>query len=246
LVDLGVTQDLQSALRKLAAALPATRLSEASLSLERIHLDWTSWERLPDPAPHLGAIQQAVWKGNCLGITYRSPLFGDWIEPLQAMIEPYGLVAKAGHWYLVCTANGHFQVIPVDNIHCIDQVGASFTRLTGFDLAVFWREWCASQRKNQPQYLVRLRVASAAMPILKRRFAHMDVIKQLEGENPEGRQEFNVLFESLEEARSYLLGYGQAVEVLEPEALRLSLADFARQIVNLYLCYNFPHSRSTC
>jgi predicted DNA-binding transcriptional regulator YafY len=41
-------------------------------------------------------------------------------------------------------------------------------------------------------------------------------------------------FEGLVEARSRLLGYGRAVEVLQPEALRLSLSDFARQIATLY------------
>jgi len=41
-------------------------------------------------------------------------------------------------------------------------------------------------------------------------------------------------FESLEAARSRLLGWGGAVEVLEPEALRRSVADFAEQIVARY------------
>jgi len=41
-------------------------------------------------------------------------------------------------------------------------------------------------------------------------------------------------FEHFERARSRLLGLGRAVEVLEPEPLRLSLLDYARQVVNLY------------
>jgi hypothetical protein len=35
-------------------------------------------------------------------------------------------------------------------------------------------------------------------------------------------------------ARDRLLGFGRAIEVLAPEPLRLSLVDFARQIVDLY------------
>ncbi|MGZ9223435.1 MAG: WCX domain-containing protein [Anaerolineales bacterium] len=35
-------------------------------------------------------------------------------------------------------------------------------------------------------------------------------------------------------ARTRLLGLGRAVEVLEPEALRRSLVDFAEQIVGFY------------
>jgi predicted DNA-binding transcriptional regulator YafY len=41
-------------------------------------------------------------------------------------------------------------------------------------------------------------------------------------------------FTSFEEARGRLLGYGRALEVVEPLALRLSVADYARQIVDVY------------
>jgi predicted DNA-binding transcriptional regulator YafY len=34
--------------------------------------------------------------------------------------------------------------------------------------------------------------------------------------------------------RGGILGFGRAAEVLEPEALRLSVIDFARQIVEFY------------
>ena len=41
-------------------------------------------------------------------------------------------------------------------------------------------------------------------------------------------------FDTFESARSRLLGFGSAVEVLTPLALRLSLADHATQIAALY------------
>jgi predicted DNA-binding transcriptional regulator YafY len=41
-------------------------------------------------------------------------------------------------------------------------------------------------------------------------------------------------FESLHEARERLLGFGGAVEVVEPVALRESVVDFGRQIVARY------------
>jgi hypothetical protein len=43
-----------------------------------------------------------------------------------------------------------------------------------------------------------------------------------------------MIFESLEAARDSLLGLGRAVEVLDPIALRMSLVDFAKQIVAGY------------
>jgi len=41
-------------------------------------------------------------------------------------------------------------------------------------------------------------------------------------------------FETLEDARERILGFGRAVEVLEPVALRKSVLDFAAQVVVLY------------
>jgi predicted DNA-binding transcriptional regulator YafY len=41
-------------------------------------------------------------------------------------------------------------------------------------------------------------------------------------------------FENLYSARSFLLGWGNSIEVLEPVPLRFSLADFARQVVKVY------------
>jgi hypothetical protein len=38
----------------------------------------------------------------------------------------------------------------------------------------------------------------------------------------------------VEDARSRILGWGRAVEVLEPPASRLSIADYAAQVVALY------------
>ena len=41
-------------------------------------------------------------------------------------------------------------------------------------------------------------------------------------------------FEHFYAARDRILGLGSAIEVLEPEALRLSVIDFAKQIMGFY------------
>jgi predicted DNA-binding transcriptional regulator YafY len=46
--------------------------------------------------------------------------------------------------------------------------------------------------------------------------------------------EVEMTFDHFEHARSALLAFGGAVEVIEPEALRLSIADFARRIAKTY------------
>jgi predicted DNA-binding transcriptional regulator YafY len=43
-----------------------------------------------------------------------------------------------------------------------------------------------------------------------------------------------LVFDSFEQARSRMLSFGGAVEVLEPEHLRLSVLDFAQQTIARY------------
>jgi len=55
-----------------------------------------------------------------------------------------------------------------------------------------------------------------------------------ESTDTEGWQDLTLSFESLDDARSQLLGFGGAVEVLSPIALRRSMEDYARQILGRY------------
>jgi predicted DNA-binding transcriptional regulator YafY len=101
-----------------------------------------------------------------------------------------------------------------------DVLAASLTeehlqRPDGFVLADFWKTWCQELEQNRPRYPVTLRIA------------HLQP-------DAEGRIILTLPFETLEDARSRILGWGRAVEVLEPSALRLSVADYAAQIVALY------------
>lgn len=43
-----------------------------------------------------------------------------------------------------------------------------------------------------------------------------------------------LLVENLPSARSYLMGWGNSIEVLELGPLRFSIADFARQVLKVY------------
>jgi predicted DNA-binding transcriptional regulator YafY len=44
----------------------------------------------------------------------------------------------------------------------------------------------------------------------------------------------DLFFEDYNEARTYVLGMGNSVKVLEPESLRLSVMDYSRQIAEMY------------
>ena len=106
LADLGISQELKAALLKLSAALPEARRRDHEWMRQRVHLDSTWWNHGEEPVPPLRTIQQAVWEDRRLYLTYR-PLFA--LE-MEQLVDPYGLVAKAGTWHLVCSAKGRVRV----------------------------------------------------------------------------------------------------------------------------------------
>ena len=112
LAELGVGQELKAALLKLSAALPASRRYDEAHVRQRIHLDSVGWSETVEPVPHLRTVQQAVWEDRKLQLTYRLPFEAQ----AEWLVEPYGLVAKAGTWYLVCTRNGSVRTLPVSSV----------------------------------------------------------------------------------------------------------------------------------
>jgi hypothetical protein len=49
-----------------------------------------------------------------------------------------------------------------------------------------------------------------------------------------GKVKATLLFDTFEDARTCILGMGSSLEVVKPEHLRLSIADYARQVAEMY------------
>ena len=234
LADLGLDQELKAALFKLAAALPVSRRADEALVRQRIHLDSVGWAETREPAPHLHTLQQAVWQDRKLTISYRLPFHAE----ARWLVEPYGLVAKGTSWHLVCARNRYWRVYQVSRVldACLSE--ETFERLPDFDLSSFWESWCDEIAENRPSYPVTVRVAPQFIPWLPYYFGE-SIREEIARAQSEAMGEdhgivVSLPFETLEDARARLLGFGRAVEVLEPAALRKSLADYAIQIARLY------------
>jgi hypothetical protein len=111
-----------------------------------------------------------------------------------------------------------------------------FLRESNFDLVDCWKTCCDEYEKNRPSYPVCVRVAPDFVDDLPHFFGDpiQEKIGQAHPPDSEGWLQITLPFESLEAARDRILGFGRAVEVLEPEPLRRSIIDYAKQIVELY------------
>jgi predicted DNA-binding transcriptional regulator YafY len=232
LVRLGVAPNLKAALLKLSVALGTFGRNIEARTRQRIHLDTSGWFQPEEPLSHLETIRQALWDDRLLEITY----LGEFNTPLAHRVAPYGLVAKSNVWHLVMAREQALQVVRVARVTDARALAQTFTRPPDFDLADFWRGWCQAYEANRPRFTVRARVAPELARILPRLLEHnqYEVLTSPPSFQPGKWQTTTLTFESFEAARTRLLGFGRAVEVIEPLALRVSISDYARQIMGLY------------
>ena len=111
-----------------------------------------------------------------------------------------------------------------------------FERPGDFNLADFWTAWCADFEVSRPYYPVTARVAPELIPHLPGLFGESfrQVIAEAAAPDEKGWLTLVLPFETFEAARGRVLALGRAIEVIEPEALRCSVVDFARQTMSRY------------
>jgi predicted DNA-binding transcriptional regulator YafY len=238
LAQLGLGAELKAALLKLSASLPAERRQEEAWVRQRIHLDWSGGKQAYEPVPLLLVLKQAVWEERRLWLARRL-LMASGMATLERQVDPLGLVSLAGDWYLVCGAGGRQRVYRVADLLDARLTGDRFERPARFDLAAFWAGWRAEREGQRTRYPVTVRVSPGIVPWLPHFFgpsvqAQVDTARSEPAPDPAGWITLSLSFDNLETARSRLLGLGAAVEVLAPLPLRLSLADYAAQVVALY------------
>ncbi len=230
LEDLGLSNQLRAARLKLSAALSDPRQAAARRLAQRIVIDSLPWRKRARPEGFLSILYQAAMDDRWVRVTFARQ-FGT----TARRIAPYGLASKAGGWLVVWAGeDGHVRVDAVPGIRKAEVEEKRFERPSEFDLGSFWQTWCESEAERLPQFDVRLRVRKDALRYVR------DALGERRGVFPQPADasdewvEIVASFSFQEEARRHLLALGGAVEVLRPQALRISIADFARQIARRY------------
>ena len=230
LADLGMGAEAKGALLKLAAALPAARQDAERDVRTRLYLDPDPWHASYEPVPTLTTLRRATWEDRWV----RATLLRVRQVPIEHEIAPFGLVAKGRAWYVVWQrCDGGLRVDRASDVIDARLMDETFARPAEFDLAEYWTAWAAEYEANRGFFQVTLRVTHDAFELLERDLGPQ-IVRIREGEDPPEWVEVEMSFDFLDQARAALLAYGGAVEVIEPDALRLSLADYAQRIVERY------------
>ena len=228
--DLGLAEPLAAGQRKLLAAMSPTASDGAARVGGRFHLDPVDWYRRVSPSAHLRAIAQAVWSSTRLHIRYES-----WSQTVRRTLDPLGLVAKAGAWYLVArTDGGSVRTYKVAKVLELTVLGDRFAYPSGFDLARHWRSDLERFERGLLQGEATLRVSAAALPNVERLGAAAAEAVLAATAGADGWRRVVIPIESVSHAAGLLLGFTDAVEVLTPPELREELAQRAGRVVALY------------
>ncbi|WP_371575127.1 helix-turn-helix transcriptional regulator [Streptomyces sp. NBC_01314] len=222
--ELGLGAVLAAARLKVRAALPVELRAHADRVAGRFHLDAPGWYAEAEDTPFLPAVADAVWSGRVLHVLYRR-----WAEPtdVRRRLEPYGLVLKAGRWYVV--AGPGPRTYRVDQILRILEPDASeeeFTRPDGFDLAAYWTAYQRDfhARLHRGEALVRL-APGVTLP---------RAVPVEESTGDGGWTTVSVPIESVERAHGEFLRLGADIEVLEPAELRGRIARTVAELAERY------------
>jgi predicted DNA-binding transcriptional regulator YafY len=219
--DLGLGAQLDQASRKLAVAAGPSRAGRLQ---ERVLVDGERWFRTAPVPPHLARVQDALWSDRRLRLRYRRGLD----RVVDRTVEPYGLVCKAGTWYLLAGVDGQPRVYRVSRIEDAQLTDEAFERPAGFDLRAAWAARVGSFKGTEPE---RVSVMVRVEPAVSGQFSRLvgDLIVDRPGDG------LAVLdFPACESAVSMLVAFGGAVEVLEPADVRERVAEIGRQLSALY------------
>lgn len=231
LARLTIGKYLKSALLKLFAALSAHR--EVRLN-GKIYLDWVGWGLEQAKAPHLQKLYEAVFQDYRVRLRYR--LWQSRGIEITRVVDPYGLVAKAGAWYLVYSGNGRLHTHLVSDLLNVQVLDEVFERPSSFNLESYWKAVAAAHETDVRRFSILVRVSPELLPWLPLdvETAELQAQAHVLDDDGSGWTRLKIAFRSFESARTWVLGMGVAVEVLEPESLRLSVHDFASQIARMY------------
>lgn len=157
---------------------------------------------------------------------------------VERELAPYGLVLKAGVWYLCARAEEDFRVYRIDRFTAVTVSDTRFVRDDSFDLPAFWDARAAQFARSLLRAEVTLRLSEAGVRRLPHAVDRVAARNALEGAGAPGADGWVTVtlpVESLDVAFGQLLALGPELEVLEPATLRGRFAAAAEALHSLYV-----------
>jgi predicted DNA-binding transcriptional regulator YafY len=228
LIDLGLGIDRERALQKLSGALSDVQRKAVQKTRGRIHLDQRRWNQAEQPQALLGLLRRAVWDDARVLLRYRDRE----AKVSERTVDPFGLVAKAGIWYLVARSGDEMRTFRAERIIDVTPLTQTFQRPAEFDLDAYWKAWISSVEDSGKRFPVVLSVRAA---FLDEASGYWET--QLLSERPKNAEEtlqVRIVFPASEAAVHQLLYWGARVTLIDPIELQTELIARAHEVLAHY------------
>ena len=226
---------LESALRKVRAALPEALRDAADRARAAVLIDQAAWGATQSEEPvHLATLRAAVLARCQVDVLYARP----GTEATLRRLHPHGLIEKRGVWYLLASAETGVRTYRVERVEAVTTRDEPAVAPEGFELG---RAWAAAQ-DGLAERLACCRVVVRVAPGARRRLA--EVLAgwcRIETDEPvddegagEGAVRLVVSFPSVASAAGALCAFTGRLVVEDPPELRRALAQLGEELRATY------------
>ena len=224
------TEAMYSALKKIDAILPEQVDSMIKKMRKRVSVGINLIRECNSEI--LDTISKAISSHNPIEITYYVIARH---EITKRRVNPYGLTFRFGTWYIIgyCHLRKGVRTFGIDRIRAIHVVNDHFKYPAEFDLEEYLeRGWSLQADAEQEEIALRFDKSIAPWIAGCKFHPHQKITIQ-----PDGTALFEVTVAGVDEIKHWILSFGDKVEVLKPNSLRLSIANTCRSMAQKYASY---------
>ncbi|WP_213576779.1 YafY family protein [Rhodococcus sp. USK13] len=225
--DLGLREVTAAAQSKLLHALPVPLRAGAQLWRDRLYVDVPGWFTPPRDNENLPDVAAAVLEGRRLRIDYRKGA-----GVVTRTLDPLGLVAKAGVWYLVAQHRSRTLSYRVSRISDATVLTEQALRPEQFDLGAWWSASVAEFDRAMLRFRCRVRLSPRSWRQLPRIVGVEAARVEAGPPDEDGWVAVDLVLEAEDVALEQLTALGAGVEVLAPASLRAALRDTGEAMMN--------------
>ncbi|WP_250034687.1 helix-turn-helix transcriptional regulator [Paractinoplanes maris] len=217
------SDEVKAALRKLLRALPETYRTEAQAAAGATLIDPSRWgENTRDRPEAVRRVQEAVVRRHRIRFRYKD---------VRREADPWGLIDKDGVWYLIAGTERGQRTFRLDRIGDLETTGATFDRPGDFTLDAAWDQVVGTIEERRSRTWATVLIPERFVWVLRDHFG-----RHCHPGDPlgDGRVRVRVGAPTPRDIARTLSGWGSAVEVVEPPAVRSELARIGSELTSRY------------
>lgn len=220
-----VDPDAKAALRKLVRALPESFRTDAAAAAEAVVIDPGEWGRDASDRPELlPVLESAVVQRRRIRLRYAA-----WNrDPVDRLVDPWGLVRKRDHWYLLGAVDGAERTYRVDRMLEASVTDEQADRPHDLDLAELWERVTSEVEEQRAAASATVIVDSGIVPLLHTQFGQRAVH---EASVDAMRSRVRITAPTMQLLARGLAGWAEYLEVEEPASLRAELLRLGQALV---------------